>query len=234
MALLGGWLSSASREERAVLRALDDLAVRKLPVRLESEQTGVSFFTILSLRRNGLVIARPRALRGGLPKDSIVRITLPNHGRKQIRVPVLVPHVKLPMTMKYACICAVPTAFSGVCKRHTDRFSTARFKNLHLQLLDLGKSFRIVDLSVGGMRVFAGTDSASLAFDPDTDLAPARMRVGERVNIELDSLLPRTQVGNMVGFSMVVRNDGVSGRFLLNLLNRLQEQELLRLKIDIT
>lgn len=232
MALLGGWLSAASREERAVLRALDDLAVRKLPVRLESEETGVSFFTILSLRRNGLLIARPRTLRGGLPKDSYVRITLPNQGRRQIRVPVLVPHVKLPMSMKYACICGVPTAFAGVCKRHTDRFSTARFKNLHLQLLRHQKSFRVVDLSVGGVRVFAGTESSNLAFDPDMDLAPARLRVGDRVSIELESLLPRAHVGNMVGLSMRVRNDGLSGRFLLNLLNRLQEQELLRLKID--
>lgn len=232
MALLGGWLSSAAREERAVLRALDDLAVRKLPVRLESEETGVSFFTIISLRRNGLLIARPRTLRGGLPKDSFVRLTLPNQGRKQVRVPVLVPHVKLPMTMKYACICGVPTTFSGVCKRHTDRFSTARFKNLHLQLPRYGKNLRVVDLSVGGVRVFAGTESSQLAFDSDTDLAPGHLRVGERVQIELESVLPRAQVGNMVGMSMKVSNDGVSGRFLLSLLNRLQEQELLRLKID--
>lgn len=234
MALLGGWLSAASREQRAVLRALENLTNSKSPVRLESETTGVSFFTVVALRPNGLLIARPRSLRGGLPKDSFVRITLPNHGRKQIRVPILIPQVKLRMTMRYACICGIPTAFSGVCKRHTDRFNTTKFKNLHLQVPQFSSSFRVVDISVGGLRVFAGDDGERLAEDPEANLAPARIRVGERVSVELENLMVRSHVGNTVGFSMTVRNDGYSGRFLLNLLNKLQEQEILRLKMDTT
>jgi len=232
MALLGGWLSASSREERAVLRALAELSDRKMPVRLESEHTGISFFTVVSLRRNGVLVARPRTLRGGLPKDSIVRLTLTNSGRKQVRMPVLVPQVKLPMTVKYACICGVPQTFEGVCKRGADRFSTTRFRNLHLHIPSVEKTFRVLDLSTSGMRIFTGTEGSLMLFEPDGELAPARLRVGERATIELQSLVPRAHVGNTVGLSMQVRRDGASERYLMNLLNRLQEQELQRLRID--
>jgi hypothetical protein len=232
MALLPGWLSSATREERAVLRALHDLSEQKTPLRLESEATGVSFFTVISLRRNGLLVARPRTLRGGLPKDSIVRLTLTHHQRKQVRVPVLVPQVKLPMSVKYASICGVPKTFSGVCQRQADRFNTTRFKNLHLQLPAVEKSFRVIDLSTAGLRIFGGTESSLLLFEPGSELAPARLRVGERAQIELESLVPRSQAGNTVGMAMRVRRDGASERYLMNLLNRLQEGELRRLRID--
>jgi hypothetical protein len=232
MALLGGWISSAGREERAVLRALAELSDRKMPVRLESEETGVSFFTVISLRRNGLLVARPRTLRGGLPKDSYVRLTLPNTERKQVRMPVLVPQLKLPMSMRYASICGVPQTFSGVCKRKAERFSTARFRNLQLLLPSVGRTFRVVDLSTSGIRIFTGTEGNLMMFEPESELAPARIRIGERAAIELDSLVPRARTGNAVGLSMQVRRDGASERFLMNLLNRLHNQELRRIQID--
>lgn len=232
MALLRGWLSSQKREERAVLRALADLSDRRIPVRLESESTGVNFFTIVSLRKNGLLVATPRSLRGGLRKGAMVRLTLTNHGRKQVRVPVLVPHVKLPMSVKHACICGLPDAFSGVCQRGADRFSTTRYKNLLLQLPDQQKSFRLVDLSATGMRIFTGEQSGLMLFQDETPVAPARLRVGQRAVIELEHVAPRYQTDNTVGLAMEVKRDGPSGRFLVNLLNRLQEQELARLRID--
>jgi hypothetical protein len=232
MALLGGLLSSTRREERAVLRALSGLSESKAPVRLEAEQSGVSFFTVLSLRRNAVVLARPRALRGGLPKDSFVRLTLPNSGRKQVRLRVLVPHVKLPMSVKHACVCAVPTSFSGECKRGAERFSTKRYKNLHVQLPEQQKTYRVVDLSTSGMRIVTGEDSALMLFAPGTEVAPARLRVGERVAIELGSLVARAVTGNTVGLELKVHRDGASERHLMNLLNRLQEHELRRLQID--
>jgi hypothetical protein len=232
MALLGGLLSSAHREERAVMRALAELSDRKMPLRLESEQSGVSFFTVISLRRNAVVVARPRSLRGGLAKESFVRLTLPNSGRKQVRLPVLVPHVKLPMTVKHACICGVPSAFSGVCRRAAERFSTTRFRNLHLQLPEQQKTFRVVDLSTSGVRIYAGAETSLMLFAPGSELAPARLRIGERVTIEMASLVARAAGGGTVGLELRVQRDGASERHLMNLLNRLQEQELHRLHID--
>ena len=232
MAWLGGLLSSTHREERAVLRALSELSDRKMPVRLEAEKGGVGFFTVISLRRNAVVVARPRNLRSGIVKDSHVRLTLPNSGRKQVRLQVLVPHVKLPMTVKHACVCAVPDAFSGECKRSADRFSTRRFKNLQLQLPDQQKSYRVVDLSTSGMRILTGEDSSLMRFSPGTEQVPARLRVGQRVTIELRSLVARAITGGTVGLQMQVQRDGASERHLMNLLNRLQEHELRRLQID--
>ena len=230
--MLGGWLSSASREERAVLRALHDLSDRKMPVRLEVEESGISFFTIVSLRKNALLVARPRSLRGGLEKDAVVRLTLPNHGRKQVRSSVVVPKLKLPMSVKYATICAVPDAFCGVCRRGADRFSTTRFRNLHLQFPDQQKTYRIVDMSSGGMRIYTGADTGMLLFEPGNAVENAVLRVGERARIELAQVTSRSQNGQTVGLEMRVRRDGASERFLMNLLNRLAQHELHRLQID--
>lgn len=232
MALLGGWLSAESREERAVLRALADLSERKMPVRLESEQSGVSFFTVVSLRKNALLLARPRTLRGGLPKGSAVRLTLANQGRKQVRAAIVVPHLKVPFSLKHAFVCEVPHAFCGVCKRGADRFSTARFKNLHLQLDGARRSFRVVDVSTSGLRIHTGGDTPLTLFEPGQELAPARLRLGERAQIELESLVPRAINPKTVGLELRVRRDGASERYLMNLLNRLQEHELRRLQID--
>jgi hypothetical protein len=44
--------------------------------------------------------------------------------------------------------------------------------------------------------------------------------------------VPRARTGNAVGLSMQVRRDGASERFLMNLLNRLHNQELRRIQID--
>ncbi len=232
MALLGGWLSAANREERAVLRALSDLSDRKMPVRLEVEASGINFFTIVSLRKNALLVARPRSLRGGLEKDSVVRLTLPNHGRKQVRTTVVVPKLKLPMSVRYATICAVPEAFCGVCRRGADRFSTTRFRNLHLQLPEVQKTYRVVDLSSNGLRVFTAEDSSLLLFEPGNVVERALLRVGERARIELEQVVARSQGNQTVGLELRVRRDGTSERFLVNLLNRLAQNELHRLQID--
>ncbi len=232
MALLGGLLSSQGRETRAVARALADLGERKTPVRVEVEGTGTSFFTVLSLRKNGLLLARPRTLAGGMAKGLCVRLTLPNHQRRQVRTEVLVPNVQLPMTLKHAMICSVPTAFSGQCQRSADRFDTSRFKNLTLHLADWQQTFRVIDLSATGLRIFTGTDGEAYAFEAGNALGAGTLCVGRGIRIELGDITTRSRAGNTVGLSMAVQRAGDSQKYLLNLLNRLQETELKRIRID--
>ena len=171
MAMLGGWLSAASRESRAVLRALQDLSQHKTPLRVEVEGKGFSYFTVISLRRNALLLARPSTLPAAVGKEDWLRLTLPNRERRQVRVPVVMPHIKVPFSVKHATICGVPDAWSGQCQRQADRFSTTRFKNLYLQLTEPERSFRVVDLSTSGLRILTGPETGLLLFEEGSELS---------------------------------------------------------------
>lgn len=230
--MLGDLFGSAGRERRAVLKALVRLSDDKTPVRAEAERTGLSFYTLLSLRRDALLIARPYDLRSGLIKNTYIRLTLPNSQRKQVRAPIIAPHLQMDLSAKHVCVCGIPDAFSGTCRRATDRLSTSRFKNLHLQLPRQNKSFRILDLSAGGARIYAASESDREVFKMNTELAPANLRVGTHTVIALDSLLPRAAAEKTVGLKLQIQHDGVSERTMFNLLNRLQLIELQRLRPD--
>lgn len=230
--LLTEWLGTAGRERRAVFKALARLSADKTPVRAEAEQTGLSFYTLLTLRRDALLIARPYDLRSGLPKNGHVRLTLPNTERKQVRVPILVPHLQMDLSARHVCVCGVPTEFSGTCKRATDRLCTTQFRNLHLQLPSQNKTFRIVDLSASGLRIYVASGEDRALLEPDTELRPANLRVGASTSISLESIIPRAISGNTVGMEMQVQRDGISERTTINLLNRLQLVELQRLRSE--
>ncbi|HEX9841242.1 MAG TPA: hypothetical protein VGC20_00775 [bacterium] len=233
MALFGGRFSAANRAQRAVVRALTELSDQQTPVHLVSEQTGASFYTLLSLHKTALVVARPRAVPGGLAKGSQVVLTLPNRQRQQVRMPVIAPKVKLPFSMRYACVCALPQEFSGQCRRGSDRINTKRYGNLRLHLPEQGRSYRVLDISNTGLRVYLTEDEAGLMlFEEGMEVAPSHLQVGKRVQIQLERLLPRAKAANWVGLEMRVAPDGTSERFLLNLLNKLRDAELNALAID--
>lgn len=233
MALFGGRFSAANRAQRAVVRALTELSEAQTPVHLLSEQTGVSFYTLVSLHKTALVIARPRAVPGGLPKGTHILLTLPNRQRQQVRMAVLAPKVKLPFSMRYACVCTLPNEFSGQCRRGSDRINTKRYGNLRLHLPEQGRSYRVLDISNTGLRVFLAEEDANLMlFEEGMEVAPAHLQVGKRVQIQLERLVPRAKGGNWVGLEMSVAPDGTSERFLLNLLNKLREAELSQLAMD--
>lgn len=233
MALFGGRFTAAGREHRAVLRALNDLSERHTPVQLEMEHNSAGFFTLVSLHKELLVVGRPRSVPGGLARGAYVRLTLPNTGRRQVRLPVLVPLMKLPVSNRYACICALPDAWSGQCRRNTDRFRTTRYRNLRLELPEAERNFRVVDISSSGLRILTGDEDAGLMlFEPGMELAPAHLLVGQRVQIQLERLVVRSRGTNTAGLEMQTAHDGASERFLVNLLNKLQEAEIKRLSID--
>ncbi|HKI99106.1 MAG TPA: hypothetical protein VKB51_11580 [bacterium] len=234
MALFGGHFSASSREQRAVVRALAELSDAQTPVHLEteSEQGSIGFYTQVSLHKTVIVVAKPRAVPGGLPRGSHIRLTLPNRRRRQVRLAVLVPHVKLPFSQRYACVCALPEEFSGQCRRGADRLNTKRYGNLRLAVSEQDRLFRVLDLSATGLRIFTGADSGLMMFEEGMEIGAAKLKVGKRVEIELEQLLPRSRGANWVGLEMKVVNDGASDRLLLNLLNKLREAELSRLSID--
>lgn len=232
MSILVKWWSSAQREARAVRRALSELSDQKAPVRVDVEGLGLHFLTLVSVHRSGLLLAKPRSLRTQIARDTMVRLTLPNRARRQVRMPVLVPDVRLPLTVKHAFICSMPDHFSGQCQRVADRYTTVRYKSLLLQVPSEEKSFRVFNLSQSGLRILANGPPMAERFVPGQELGPGALRIGHRVQVALSSLIPRNLQDRTVGLQMTVGDDQRSQRYLERLLQRLQQQELLRLRVE--
>lgn len=229
--LLSEWFGFEGRERRAVLRALTELSDRRTPVHVEAEDTGLSFFTVITLRRDALLIVRPFDLRSGLVKNSFVRLTLPNRDRRQVRARILTPHLQMDRSLRHVCICEVPSTFAGTSRRASDRLCTTQFRNLRLQVPALDQSFRVLDLSASGIRIYRRLYDGQSQFALDAELAPASLRVGSHTVIALESVQPRSLMRNTIGLHMQVKRDGNSERLLVTLLNRLQSVELQRLHI---
>lgn len=227
MALFGEYFSASAREERAVLRAISGLSQEQIPAQAEVEG-GSAFLTQVSLHRSVLVVARPRSLPGGLEKGAYLRLTLPNRDRLQVRMPVLVPRARLRLSHRYACLCQLPTAFSGQCRRHADRLDTRRYSNLSLDLQEQARRFRMLDISASGLRVFTGEDE-DVTFVRGMVLNGAHLNAGTDAEIALDTVLPRSRGDGWVGMEMHVSDDGKSRGFLNHLLERLRQAELGRL-----
>lgn len=228
MALFGGHFSSSAREQRAVMRAITELSREQLPALAEVE-SGASFLTQVSLHRSVLVVARPRSLPGGLAQGAFLRLTLPNHNRMQVRMPVLVPRARLRLSHRYACLCQLPTEFAGQCRRDADRLDTRRYSNLSLDLREQARRFRMMDISESGLRVYTGEDEDLMMFVRGMVVSGARLSVGQDTEIALDSVLPRSRGEGWVGMEMHVAEDGKSHGFLSKLLDRLRLAELHRL-----
>lgn len=228
MALFRGYFSASAREQRAVMRAITELSREQMPAQAEVEG-GASFLTQVSLHRSVLVVARPRRLQGGLAQGAFVRLTLPNRHRMQVRMPVLVPRARLRLSHRYACLCQLPTEFSGQCRREGDRLDTRRYANLSLDVREQARRFRMLDISASGLRIYTGEDDDLMMFVRGMVVSGAQLAVGQNTTIGLDTVLPRSRGDGWVGMEMHVAEDGQSGGFLARLLERLRQAELRRL-----
>lgn len=178
-----------------------------------------------------VVIAKPRDLRHSVQKGAFVRFTVPDSDKDQLRLPVLVPHIKIPMSMTYAFICGLAPEMTGKSQRETQRFNTSRFRTLFLQLPDLNNNYLVIDICESGLKIQSDDNGSLRLFEPGNEITPAHLRLGNRGVIELDSLVPCFKTDNTVGLKMTVKEEGPSRKHLKNLLDKLLYYELKQLQI---
>ncbi len=229
--MLSNLLKLPGSEEREVNKVLRQAEKYKTPVRIEIENSNVRFYSILSIKRGLVVVAKPPGLKGGVSREGFVRFRVPDSEDKEIRMEVTVPHFNL-LSGGYVFLCRLPKEFAESSKRNSERYNTSRFNNLHLFIPEMKVRYRIIDISSTGCKVFTEKSNPKSLFEVGKPLSPASISVGDKVEIDLASAIPRSHHRNTVGFELRVDGGGSSGKYLSHFLKSLETAETTRLRVD--
>lgn len=226
-----GLLRRTTGEAREVQAALVGIDRRRQTIRIEVEKTQVRFNTRISVRRDVIVVAKPAALEAVLHAGTLVRFKLPSQPQREVRMEVVTPHFNL-TNKQPVFLCRQPVAFCTASQRQSDRFDTRRFTNLRLELPGFAEPFRILDISQHGLRIEVHSPRPQKEFPANQPLGQGMIHMGRRVSVEVASLVPRTYMGNAVGFAMTVSSKGDHRKLLAHLLRTLDSQQRERLQAE--
>jgi hypothetical protein len=138
-----------------------------------------------------------------------VRLRVPGRKGRDLRLEVLNPDYRLPNGRAFF-LCGVPKQFAGNSPRSSERYSTARFKNLELVLPAVGGQYRVLDISMKGCRIDAGGERLETIWTPGAAVSPATVQVGSGIRIDLEGVVPRSIQGGTVGLEFQFPQDGKS------------------------
>ena len=216
-------------EERTVSRVLERLAASKLPIRLEVEEANIHFYSVFSIRRGLVVLAKPGGLQKELKREGFVRFRVPDMEGKEIRLSIAVPHFNL-LSGNYVFLCEIPKKFAEPSRRSNDRFNTRRFNNLKLTIPALLREFRIIDISMEGCKIFIGNGSdPTIAFSMGKPYTPAKITVGAKVEIQLDAVIHRSRYDKTVGIQFQLNGSQEARKYLSHFIKSLESSEQERL-----
>lgn len=222
MAIFKHLMGGGAKEPKAVLASLNMLDRNKIPIRMEIENSTINFNTRLSIRSATVVVAKPTHLSGELAKGGTVRFKIPDSEGKEIRMEVLTPHFNL-TSGNPVFLCKVPTAFAAGNLRGALRYNTSKFTNVVLTMPPNQAQFRIIDLSEGGCKIYVPGQLARETFPIGSPIAAARITLGTKVTVVLDTLTPRNHRGQAVGCQLTVAKEGTSRKYLVHLITSLEK-----------
>lgn len=222
MAILKHLMGGKGKEPKEVLSSLNMLDRNKIPVRMEIENSNVNFHTRLSIRSATVVVAKPSNLSGALSKGGTVRFKIPDSEGKEIRMEVLTPHFNL-TSGNPVFLCKVPTEFAEGNQRGAMRYNTSKFTNVILTLPPNQAQFRIIDLSESGCKLYVPGLEARGTFPIGSPIVAAKISLGTKVSVNLDTLTPRNHRGQAVGCSISVTKQGPSQKYLVHLITSLEK-----------
>lgn len=230
VAFLGPFFTLLGFQSRLVLSTLRRLAAERQPVRVELENTEISFFTILDIRREKVMLSRPPGLATQIKAGAAVRFHLPNERKRALRLIVLVANFRMARGGP-VFLCEIPKEFAPPSKRSVDRFNTSRFKNLRLVLSAQRLALRIVDVSEHGCKVYFRS-----AVEPDWfiiggAIPDATIEIDNRVKMELDSVVPCSWTRKTIAFQFQLSQHDNSIKIFAKFLEALEKAEHDRLKL---
>ena len=230
MAKLFGSMA-AKVSESGVFRALKLIEYNRTPVRLEVENTNVSFYTVFTLQPGAVVLNKPKDLNPKLIRRGRgVRFEIPDGSRNVLRMQVSRASLRRKRGDE-VFVCKMPQEFAEKSKRKSARFNTSQFKNLHLVIPQADAEFRIIDISLTGCRVYVGDFEEWDLIRTGVEMRFTKIAVGEKVEIVLDALVPRVIKAPTVSFQWKVLTHSYSGRYLEHFIKNLHEKELSRLAL---
>jgi PilZ domain len=227
MARFMNLLSSQGKDDKEILSALSVLDKHRVPVRMEIENTSIHFNTRISVKSATVIVAKPLNLKEGLAKGGTVRFKMPDSEGRELRMEVLTPHFNL-TNGNPVFLCKIPTGYAQSNQRGAMRFNTSRFTNVTLSLGDHPEKYRVVDLSVGGCKIFLTSKEAKERFTVGVPMHGARIDLGDKASVHLKAVIPRNLRGQALGCQFDVSDEGASRKYLQHLIESLEKSELER------
>lgn len=226
MARFMNLLSSQGREDKEILSSLQTLDKHKVPIRVEIENTAIRFNTRLSVRSATVIVAKPLNLKEGegLSKGGTVRFKIPDSEGRELRMEVITPHFNL-TSGNPVFLCKIPTTYAQSNQRASMRFNTSRFTNVVLIVDGHPDKYRVVDLSTGGCKVFLPNKEARERFTLGVPVKGARIELGQKAAVHLQSVIPRNHRGQAVGCQFEISGEGASRKYLEHLITSLEKSE---------
>lgn len=196
---LRGLISKNKSPSKDASRILSKLARDTKLLRLEIEGSQVRFYSILSVKRGMVIVARPDGIASRLKSGSIVRFDVPGDENVQIRMEVTAPTFNL-TNGNSVFLCKIPTVVSEGSGRSSERFNTSRFNNLLLEFKSSEiQKLRIIDLAAGGCKFHCAGLSAKALFPLGKSISDVQIQLGTRITVDLEFITPRAHMGPSVG-----------------------------------
>ena len=212
------------RKHEKALRFIGEIKNHPEPLRVEIENTPFHFYSQTTVRAGSFVVSIPTTLQENLADGGWIRVALHDNGAQEdLRIQVT-NQEKLELGNSAKIFCRLPTATIEPRRRLEGRFFTGNFNNL---MVDLGRvgSFPILDFSGRGMRIPSVFNGVS--FPPGKSLeGGGTIRMGTRINVALESLVPRFQGREWVGLEFSVgekRSEKILAVFLESLERKIRQ-----------
>ncbi len=198
--------------------------------RVEIENTPYFFYATPTLRSGAVVITTPERFQKRVSEGQWLRIRMPDSERKDVRLQITSARHGGTGDMAttpdhFALLCKIPGASVEATKRGADRYGTAQFKDL---LLDLSApaagSYPIIDVSANGVKIHVSDPEEIKRFVIGQYLSKGKIRLGSKAQVDLLDIIPRSHFKNAVGMEMVVNPQGSSRKILEMFLGSLEHK----------
>ena len=199
-----------------MIKRLENL---RTPIRMELENSYVSFRTVLTTKEGLVVVGKPEGLADYIKKGTLVRFKVPETNGKELRLEVVHNHVNL-HNGTAVFLCKMPTGFS-TGGRHGLRFDTSRLAGLEVIFAESQDRYKVLDLSASGVRLLVPYGDLHALFPLGQETEAIRLEVkGNKV--ELDSMIPRVYKGRQVGCEIKIAPGSPAQAMMTKLLDYLE------------
>ena len=203
------------------------LETAKSPLRMELENTYVSFRTVLTTKDGLVVVGKPPGLEEHIKKGSLVRFKVPETQGKELRLEVVHNHVNL-NNGAAVFLCKMPAGFTNSTRQGL-RFDTSRLGGLEVLFHDTEDRYKVLDISATGVRLLVPYGDLHSLFPLGEETEAVSLQVKEH-QVELDFLVPRAYKGRHVGCEIKASPGtpahAMLGKLLQYLENNAQKQAL--------
>ncbi|MDH5751211.1 MAG: hypothetical protein OEZ59_02180 [Deltaproteobacteria bacterium] len=219
-------------DKKQVMSHLVRLDKNKTSLKVQIDNSHIRFNSMLIIRGDTIVIARPAGIKKDLKKGSYIRFHVPDHDDLQVQLEVATPNFNLTNGTP-VFLCKVPDSQTKTNhKRTNDRYNTRRFTNLALVIPEKHWAYRVLDLSLNGCNVLSKSGVPEEEFPNGTTYTDCYLRLGKNVRIQLDTLHPRSHRIQTVGMEFRVNQEGLHIKYLQHLLSSLEEREQEKYKAE--